>query len=468
MNETKDLARWIVDLKWGDIPAQVIEHAKVLILDTVGCMLGGSIQESNRAALRYVRAMGGAPQATVVNYGDKTNVCHAAFLNGSFGHGWDFDDHVHGGSPHSMSATTAAAMAVAEWQLSTGRGFLEAWVAGYEANNRIGAACGPAFGLRGFHHVGTIGSFAGTAVASKLLRLDEYKTENAISITVSQAAGTFQHSQTTGGAIKRNHMGFAASNGVRSALLAMEGITGARESLEGKFGFVNCHSGSENDMAAINRGLGKEWYTPRAAIKNYSNCASQWGLLDLLYELKRKHDLKAEAIETITFWIKPGSAWMVGTIKAEDVKDIFGAQFSARYGVGMALVLGDNRPKSYQQHVFPYGRWKEIVDMARKVDIQADAKLDALGNKQGIFGYSRCEVSLKNGRVIKGESDASPKGFPENPMSREERLEKYYSQALMVLSRDKADRIVEYVERIEQMDDIRPLMRLLANPTIDA
>ena len=182
MNETRDLARWIVDLKWGDIPPQVIDHAKVLILDTVGCMLGGSIQETNRAALRYTRAMGGALQATVVNYGDKTNVYNAAFLNGSFGHGWDFDDHVHGGSPHSMSATTAAAMAVAEWQLNTGRGFLEAWIAGYEANNRIGAACGPAFGQRGFHHVGTIGSFAGTAVASKLLRLDEWKTENAISV----------------------------------------------------------------------------------------------------------------------------------------------------------------------------------------------------------------------------------------------------------------------------------------------
>jgi len=90
--------------------------------------------------------------------------------------------------------------------------------------------------------VGTIASFAGAAVSSKLLHFDDWKTENAIAITVSQAAGTFQHSQRTGGAIKRNHMGFAASNGVRSALLALEGITGAREALEGKYGFVKCHA----------------------------------------------------------------------------------------------------------------------------------------------------------------------------------------------------------------------------------
>ncbi len=463
MDETKKLASWIVDLAWGDIPAQVVDSAKILLLDTVGCMLGGSIQESNRAALRYVRAMGGVPQATVVNYGDKTNVYHAAFLNGSFGHGWDFDDHVDGGSPHSMSATTAAAMAVAEMQLSSGRAFLEAWIAGYEANNRIGAACGKAFGLRGFHHVGTIGSFAGTAVASKLLRLNAGMTENAISITVSQAAGTFQHSQKTGGAIKRNHMGFAASNGVRSALLASEGLTGAGEGLEGKCGFVRCHVGDENDMPALTRDLGNEWYTPRAAIKNYSNCASQWGLLDLLYALKKKHDLKPEVIDSMTFRMKPSSAAMVGTIKGEDVKDIFGGQFSSRFGVGMALVLGDNRPKSYQQHVFPCGRWKEIVEMSKKVDIVGDPECEALGIKKSIYGYTRCEIRLKNGEIIRAESGSSPKGFPGNPMTRGERLEKFYSQALMVLNREKADRIVEYIDRIEEMEDIRPIMRLLVS-----
>jgi 2-methylcitrate dehydratase len=463
MNETKDLASWIVDLKLGDIPAQVIDYAKLLLLDTVGCMLGGSLQESNRAALRYMRAMGGSPQATVVNYGDATNVYNAAFLNGSFGHGWDFDDHLAGGSPHSMSATTAAAMAVGEWQLSSGRAFLEAWIAGYEANNRIGAACGRAFGLRGFHHVGTIGSFAGTAVASKLLRLDEWKTENAISITVSQAAGTFQHSRTTGGAIKRNHMGFAASNGVRSALLAMEGITGPREALEGECGFVVCHSGKDNDMAAISRSFGNEWYTPRAAMKNYSNCAAMWGLLDLLYKLIGKHGLKAEAIESMTFGLRPSSAAMVGTIKGEEVQDIFGAQFSARYSVGMAFVLGDNRPTSYKSHVYPYGKWREIVEVSKKVVVAADAEAEAQGIRKKIYGYTRCEIRLKDGGVIRAESESAPKGLPSNPMTQQERLDKYYGQALMVVGRKQADEVRRIVEGIETMDDIRPLMRLLVN-----
>ncbi|MBI2366277.1 MAG: MmgE/PrpD family protein, partial [Deltaproteobacteria bacterium] len=126
MNETRDLARWIVGLKWGDIPQDVIDYAKILILDTLGCMLGGSIQDSNKAALRFVRAMGGLPDSTVVNYGDKTNVFNAAFLNASFGHGWDFDDMINAGAGHAVSSCTGATLAMAERELISGREFLEA------------------------------------------------------------------------------------------------------------------------------------------------------------------------------------------------------------------------------------------------------------------------------------------------------------------------------------------------------
>jgi len=103
------------------------------------------------------------------------------------------------------------------------------------------------------------------------------------------------------------------------------------------------------------------------------------------------------------------------------------------------------------------------VDVAKIIDIVGDAEVDAIGTKKGIYGYSRCEIELKNGEIIRGESDAPLKGFPENPMTREERLNKYYGQALMVLSQEQADQVVECIETIEEMDDIRPLMRLLVS-----
>ena len=106
MNETRDLAKWMVGLKWVDIPRDVIDYSKILVLDTLGCMLGGSVQDSNKAALRFTRAMGGSPDSTVVNYGDKTSPFNAAFLNASFGHGWEFDDMINAGAGHAVSACT--------------------------------------------------------------------------------------------------------------------------------------------------------------------------------------------------------------------------------------------------------------------------------------------------------------------------------------------------------------------------
>jgi 2-methylcitrate dehydratase PrpD len=457
MNETRDLARWIVGLKWGDIPQDVIDYAKILILDTLGCMLGGSIQDSNKAALRFVRAMGGLPDSTVVNYGDKTNVFNAAFLNASFGHGWDFDDMINAGAGHAVSSCTGATLAMAERELISGREFLEAWITGYEVANRIGAATKPGHMKRGFHEVGTIGPFAGCAAASKVLRLDEWQTENALAITVSQAAGTFQHSQTTGGAVKRCHAGFAASSGVRGAMLAQEGVTGPREALEGKKGFVLCHSGEENDMGAITGELGKEWYTTKAAIKPYSCCAGQYGMLDVIYKLRSTHGIKAEEIQSIKLWASSRNHWMVGTIKGEEVQDIFGAQFSARFGIGLALVLGHNGIKAYHHNTPPYGRWPEVVEVAKKVEIFHDKEIPERGP---IFGYAKCEIQLKDGRSIKGES-GSPKGFPGNPMTREERLEKFYGQALLVQTKEKSDKIVELAEKLEELDDIRPVVGLM-------
>jgi 2-methylcitrate dehydratase PrpD len=457
MNETRDLAKWMVDLRWVDIPRDVIDYAKILVLDTLGCMLGGSVQDSNKAALRYTRAMGGSPDSTVVNYGDKTSPFNAAFLNASFGHGWEFDDMINAGAGHAVSACTAATMALAERELINGRDFLEAWITGYEVSNRIGAATKPGHLKRGFHEVGTIGPFAGSGAASKLLRLDEWQTENAIAITVSQAAGTFQHSQTTGGAVKRCHAGFAASSGVRATLLAKEGLTGPRESLEGKKGFVLCHSGEENDMEAITRGLGTDWYTTKAAMKPYSCCAGQFGMLEVIYRMKAKYNLKTEDIESVKLWGSIRNLWMVGTIRGEEVEDIFGAQFSARYGVGLAFVVGENRIKAYHQHIPPFGKWKEVVEMAKKVEVYNDEKIPERGP---IFGQAKCEIQTKDGRTLKDES-GSPKGFPGNPMTREERQEKFYSQALLVQPKEKADKIVELVENIEHLEDVRPIVRNL-------
>jgi 2-methylcitrate dehydratase PrpD len=121
------------------------------------------------------------------------------------------------------------------------------------------------------------------------------------------------------------------------------------------------------------------------------------------------------------------------------------------------LVLGDNRIKAYHYNIPPHCRWAEVVEMAKNVEIFQDEQIPERGP---IFGFAKCEIKLKDGRILKGDS-GSPKGFPGNRMTREERLEKFYGQALLVQTKEKADKIVELVENIESLEDVRLIVRNL-------
>jgi len=457
VNETVELAKWIAGLKYSDIPENVVERAKVHILDNLGCQLGGSIQDSNKAVLRYVRSQGGVPECTIVNYGDKTSVFNAVFVNGSFGHGWDFDDQCIPGGSHQESQCTSASMAMGERQLLDGREILTAFVAGYETYARIGHTAEPGHTQdRNFHSVGTISPFAGAAIGAKALHLDEWETENALAVAASQCGGTFQHSQTTGGAVKRCHSGFGASNGVRSAMLAEEGLTGAREILEGKKGWLSCYSG-RYDLTKLTKDLGTFWYlTTYAAIKNYSCCSAQYSILDTVYKLKKDHNIKPEDVEEVVLGVGETPLWMVGTIHIPAENDIFGAQFSARYATAMALIVGDNRIRGYQRNVPPHGKSKEITELAKKVKMELDPEIQERAVKERASS-ARVTIKLRGGRTVKGET-YWPKGWPKNPMTREELLDKFTGQASLVISKEKQNKIIDIVNHLEDQDDILGLM----------
>jgi 2-methylcitrate dehydratase PrpD len=121
------------------------------------------------------------------------------------------------------------------------------------------------------------------------------------------------------------------------------------------------------------------------------------------------------------------------------------------------LVVGENRIRAYKDNTPPFGKWREVVELGKRVDIAHDERIDAIQRDTGIFVYAECEIKMKDGRVLSGKS-GWPKGFFENPMTREERLEKFYGQALIVLTQDKADKIVELVEKLEELNDIRPIV----------
>ena len=99
MKATETLARFISNLQYKDLPASVVEAAKVAIIDGVANMLAGSAQPLAAVMGEYVREMGGSPKCSVVGWGFKTNAPSAAFANGVFGHCLDFEIQGHPPQP---------------------------------------------------------------------------------------------------------------------------------------------------------------------------------------------------------------------------------------------------------------------------------------------------------------------------------------------------------------------------------
>lgn len=250
---TRELARNVARIEYGDIPNRLIEMTKIVVLEAAGSIVAGALQTSSRKVLRYVRRLGGTPEATCLYYGDRTNIHNAALVNGTFCHG------------ARESVVIPAALASAEKQMANGHEVLTAIVLGWEVTLRLAAAAAQTIPLRRpLDPVSTFGPFGAAIATCKIQRFTESEIENAITCCPAQAAGTLQASMT-GSESARVTSGLAATYGVRSATMARQGVSGARDILEGRRGFYMCIAGLNEDgtprfdIDRVNNGFGERW-----------------------------------------------------------------------------------------------------------------------------------------------------------------------------------------------------------------
>src|SRR5260221_2444012 len=237
----EDIARWLSQLRYEDLPENVIARAKRVTLDTLGCALGALDAEPVRSARRVVALQGGNRQATVIGVGGSKVSCdQAAFLNGMALRYLDYNDYIALGRPHHASINVAPALAVAEMQGLTGKDLLLGLVAGYELEVRLRDAVATKGRERGgWDDPSIIAQYASAATAGKLLRLDEVKMANALAIAGSNAntpAEVRRGAEMT--PAKGSAEPMAARNGGFSALLARAGLTYPLSIFEGENGLA--------------------------------------------------------------------------------------------------------------------------------------------------------------------------------------------------------------------------------------
>ena len=463
---TAAVVEFITQARWQDFPVETMALGKRCIIDGLGVVLAGSTTDGSRIIHEYVRGeqgTGSADRGTSTVFAKepfRTSAASAAFANGASGHAMDWDDtqlsttpdRIFGLLTHPTLPPLCAALAVGERRRTTGLQFMEAFLTGFEVECKIAEAIHPDHYKKGFHSSGTIGTFGAMAATARLLGLGPEATANAVAIAASLAGGIRANFGTM---TKPLHVGRAAQNGVMAAELASHGFTGARDGLDGPWGFFQIFSfGSGFDADRIVGKLGHPHtiLSPGVSIKPYPCGVLGHPTMDAMRTLVVTHDVKPEQIRAIR--VRAGSN-ILNPLRYPIAQTELEAKFSPAF---MVSAIALRRKAGIHEFTDEFVRSAPAQQMMAKVTTVLDPEIEAKGWDKI---RSTVEVDLEDGRTLVQEADERYRGGPDNPFTREDLLEKFTDCASLVLSEEGMTDVISKVESIEHVSDISALVRAL-------
>lgn len=451
MNATQRLARYAVELKYREIPAEVIDRTKSCILDTLAVTLYGSTKPWSKTVSRFVRDTGARGRASVIGENFRAPPAQAALANGTMAHAFELDNvRQPGAGVHPGATAFLPAFAAAEERRTDGKALLTAFVAACEVMSRIGVAAGNSLERRGFHAPGLTGTFGAAVAAGRLLGLSESKMVNALGIAGSYSGGLIEFSRCQAGAmVKRLHLGKAAEGGVTSALLASRGFAGPESVLEGKFGFCQTYSDSP-DLSYLTYRLGRDFESMNICIKRCACHINAHAPIEALEQLRAEIGFDPKDVSEI---VVGGIEKLLTHHAIYQPKDLMMAQYSIPFCVALSLYFDPSDPASFTE---PRLEDRRILSAMRKVRLQVDDEIE----RRGWDRAARVTVGLKN-RRRESALVIHFKGTPPNPMSQAEVEEKARKLTRAILPGQKLERLIEAVARLEKVDDVSEIGGLL-------
>jgi 2-methylcitrate dehydratase PrpD len=450
LRPTAALADFISSTEFEDLPIEVVEKAKCLVMDTIGVAIAGTKEGSFQAAEKFVRDVRGTGVSTAIATGLKTNAEWAVLTNGISAHALDFDDWHSAGGVHPGCIVIPAALAIAEERDSTGKEFLKSVVVGYETMIRIGMLCGNrGFGI-GFHPTSTCGVFGALAAVSSLLGLDARQVENGFGIATSLSGGVQRYMQG-GASVKHLHAGWAAHSGTIAAKLASLGYEAPEASLEGEYGFCHTHGQRACDARAF-ESFPDRSETLNVQVKAYPCCSELFSSIEATESLVRKYGLNARAVKKISVRSINTAANLCSMPK--DLKVRPPTKSDARFSLPFVIALMLSRGKVDLQNINDDTiRDNDIVEIARKVEPEVDPDLDRM-----FPGAAPAIVEIETADRVCRERVDYAKGTPENPMSKDEVVSKFKACSAYA-GFEGTDTMIELLTRIDRLNDTGEVSR---------
>ena len=451
----EELAQNIVKTGFEKFDSDVVTHAKNRIIDIVGCTIGGANASGCSELRDLVGEWDGKEEATVLIHGQKAPAHNAAMINSIMARAYDygvFTPYI-GGKPiwvHNDESTIPTAITVADWKHAGGKELLTALILGDDITTRITAASTRAISS-GWDNPGTSTKFGTTAVASKLLGLNERQIVHAWGIVLNQLAGSFQPIQD-GTHSFRLAQGLASRDGIIAAELAGKGWTGAKDPLLGRYGYFALYC-QQSDPGWLIADLGEKYYGD-SIFKPYPSCRHIHSTIDCCLELVQDHDIIAKDVKNITLAVAPmhhdsplNQPFIPGDFPQGH------ATFSLRYHIANILIRKQIKLEHLTETMI---NDPEIADLAGKVEINGSIPPDEIET-------ASIKIMMIDGREFSAFRDFA-KGNPvKRPLSQGEIETKFRDNVAFskTVSPTNADKVLNMLKNLEDVDDISSLVELL-------
>jgi 2-methylcitrate dehydratase PrpD len=393
---SRQLAQWVVGLRYDDLPPDVVDRAKGVTLHGLASVLLGSLTPAGQGAVKLITEEEAVAKngATIMVDGARVTKGGAAFANAEMamaGGKWDTFRML----THPGTSIIPGALVAAETTGASGRDYLTALAAGYEVMERLAADVIPTVMARGFHAGVVFGIFGPAVAAAKMMRFTEDQVNSTIALCASLASGNLEGARSGGRALRE---GAAVRNAMLAVALARQGHVGGDTVLEGDAGFYHAYVGNNQGrlthsfvgdtratLDRITAGLGQEWLFRETLYRIYSTAGYNIAHIDVTAKLCEEHDIAykdVDRVEAVVNWLETQYPSPAFPSRREDLESGPGStSYYSAYGVvkrGFPLLKAQVDPRGADDP-------PEVLDLMKRVTLIPSHRMTLFGPRITVF-----------------------------------------------------------------------------------
>lgn len=439
---SRQIAEFAVNLKYEDLPSDVVNEVKRYLYDSVGCAYGGYHTKDVNILRDIYKEMSGKEEATLIGFGDKLPAVNASLVNSLMIRALDFNDIYWKEDPSHPSDLIPAALSIGEMVGASMKEVITAIVLAYEFEQRLCEFAVPGVRERKWHHA-TLTQFVSPIVAGKMLGLTVDQMVNAIGIN-----GCHNHTIGCPTAGKLTMMKntvdpMAVQSGVLAALMAKKGYTGTEAVFEGKEGLMDVF-GPKWDNDKLLCDFGKHFKILDCSMKAFPTEALTHTHITCTLKVVTKNNISYDQIDSVTITTIARACDILFDPHKYRPESRETADHSLPYCIAAALVDHKITTNSFSEDKLKDPRIWEVID---KIKGEASVEFE---NMFPAKQPSKVVVRTKDGREFT-EYLEYPKGDPREPMTLEDLENKFNALSSKLLNEEKQKKIKEMIFNCEQL-----------------